>query len=646
MSILFLSSLMMLAALALLLRGRHGASVRTAALVSLLWVAWSVAAVFHLIADYFTGEGFDEAVLFHLRVGLGGTGWREYWLPASLAVLLAASVVVSAWMLFRRLRLRSNDHGSEPGRRNLWLGAALALFALIVNPAATAAGRMAMLSMGHSGKDAPPVFAMTPERIDGEPLRNRRNLVYIYLESVERTYLNEALFPGLTPHLKRLESLGTTYTDVRQVHGTGWTIAGMVASQCGVPLVLPGDSSVATTLDQFLPEARCMGDVLGDEGYELLFLGGADIGFAGKGNFYKTHGFSRVLGRHELEGRLPAGRAQSAWGLYDDDLLDMVHAEYVQLAAKKRPFGIFALTLDTHHPIGHETPSCRDHRYQDGQNPMLNAIACADHLVGQLIDRMLKDPAAADTVFVVASDHLAMNNAAIDRLREGERRNLFIVIDGAQLGAKEVSQPASTLDVGATVLPWLLDGNGDDAPVRLGYGQSLGYGQVSLVEELLLDTDDFLSRHDRFHASLWDRPTLKDGIQLLPDGQGLALGARSIRLPALMRVDVRGRLLALRSADHEKWSLPRQVLSGPADRHFVWVDDCAQTRALEPGSPAEGHRCLAVGRMGDSRLHVQTLEPGKHIDLASLRAHLSDSPPDLLAFHRRQAYGRQPVVAE
>ncbi|GAA6140433.1 sulfatase-like hydrolase/transferase [Hydrogenophaga sp. 5NK40-0174] len=633
MTVLLASLVVMVIALALLLRRRRSRLV--AAFVSLAWVVWSVAAVLHLISDHFTGQGFDEAVVFHLRVGLAGTGWREYWLPVASAALMSLLILLVAWSVFRRMRSQSdNVHSSLASQ---WWGLGLLAAALGANPAALAGGRMVLASVSAQGEPAPSVFQAQAGFTDGRAVKPQRNLVYIYLESVERTYLDDRLFPGLAPNLSRLEKLGASHTDVRQVHGTGWTIAGMVASQCGLPLVLPGDSSVATTLDQFLPEARCMGDVLKDAGYELHYMGGADAGFAGKGNFYRTHGFSHVHGLHELQGRLPAERARSAWGIYDDDLFGLVEAEYHRLAKADKPFGIFTLTLDTHHPVGHETPSCKDLKYRDGQNAMLNAVACADRMVGRLMDRLLESEAAKDTVFVIASDHLAMNNAAIDQLRQGDRKNLFLVIDGGDLRESRVSRSGSMLDAGASVMARLVAQGGPGVTFRLGYGHSMEGEASTLTEELEADTDAFLSRHDRFHASLWDRPQLDEGIRLLPGEQGLALGDRSVRLPVLMMVDADATLLALRSADSAQWNLQDQVLASPPGRHFVWVDDCEQTWILEPEQSPRGRVCLAAGRMGDTRIHLQTLDEGVSVAPSALRAHLSSASPDLVAYALRQS---------
>ncbi|RYE26661.1 MAG: hypothetical protein EOP48_35025, partial [Sphingobacteriales bacterium] len=77
--------------------------------------------------------------------------------------------------------------------------------------------------------------------VDERPLR-KPNIVWIYAESFERTYMDEATFPGLTPDLRELEKSSLSFPDISQIGQSGWTIAGIVASQCGIPLVTTGSN--------------------------------------------------------------------------------------------------------------------------------------------------------------------------------------------------------------------------------------------------------------------------------------------------------------------------------------------------------------------------------------------------------------------
>lgn len=128
---------------------------------------------------------------------------------------------------------------------------------------------------------------------DNAPAAQAKNLVYIYAESLERTYLDENLFPGLITELKELEQSALSFTGLEQVSGTHWTIAGMVASQCGIPLVTASGGNAMSGIDRFLPGATCLGDVLHTRGYNLIYMGGADNDFAGNKQILRHPWFFR-----------------------------------------------------------------------------------------------------------------------------------------------------------------------------------------------------------------------------------------------------------------------------------------------------------------------------------------------------------------
>ncbi|HAI06197.1 MAG TPA: phosphoglycerol transferase I, partial [Pantoea sp.] len=117
------------------------------------------------------------------------------------------------------------------------------------------------------------------------------NVVYIYGESLERTYFDQHAFPGLAPELSRLKEQSIDFSQTEQLPGTDYTIAGMVASMCGIPLFAPFDGNASASLSSFYPQNVCLGDILKNSGYDNWFIQGADLRFAGKDVFLKSHGF-------------------------------------------------------------------------------------------------------------------------------------------------------------------------------------------------------------------------------------------------------------------------------------------------------------------------------------------------------------------
>ena len=71
----------------------------------------------------------------------------------------------------------------------------------------------------------------------GHDFRPEYRNLRVILEQFEQTYTDENLFPGLTPNINKLKKQSVSFTNITSPKATNWTIAGMVASQCGIPLI-------------------------------------------------------------------------------------------------------------------------------------------------------------------------------------------------------------------------------------------------------------------------------------------------------------------------------------------------------------------------------------------------------------------------
>lgn len=473
------------------------------ALTAGLFLLSGLLSIAYFAADYFTGEGVTDAVLFHLVAGPEGAGVLGFTDLLVQAGLALAGLLVFLAVAIRRFRRAARQRDISQAHvpvllRSLRALAApvLACVSLAVHPA-TIDG-MTLWSQYRIESETDISQFVQPVELAAAP-RPHKNLVYLYLESLERTYFDESKFPGLIRNLRELEKDSVSFHGLRQAPMTGWTIAGMTASQCGIPMsTFNVGANRMGERKRFLPGATCMGDLLKNEGYHLTYVGGADLNFAGKGNFYTTHGFDEIIGLEEMDvltgGKLP----KSKWGMYDDTTLDVVYQKFEQLSQTGRPFGLFSLTLDTHPPSGHATPACGEMVYGDGENKMLNAVHCADHLVGHFIRKIRSSQYAESTILVVGSDHLVMNSDATLLIQAPgalPRNNLLLLFDtSAQPGI--VNRVGTTLDVAPTVLS------------QLGYqidefamGRNLFGKGPTMVEKYGFDV--FAGKVERWRTDLW-----------------------------------------------------------------------------------------------------------------------------------------------
>ena len=227
------------------------------------------------------------------------------------------------------------------------------------------------------------------------------NLVLIYAESLEQSYFDESLFPGLLPRLKKLKERSVDFSNLQtSMHAT---IGGMFSSQCGLPLLV---TAAPQNMESFLPSTTCMSDLMGEIGYDMVYMGGASLEFQSKGGFYQSHGFSEVVGKAALSETLKDPKYKNYWGVYDDTLLGAAYRKFDTLTQKGSPFGLVLLTIDTHPPEGHVCKDCEGLTYEDGSNAYLNAIHCTDFLLSRFVEQIRKHPQGKDTLIVFMSDHL------------------------------------------------------------------------------------------------------------------------------------------------------------------------------------------------------------------------------------------------
>jgi phosphoglycerol transferase len=604
-----------------LLLGRYRHSALSRISCAFFICLFVVLSAMYIAADYFTGNGVDNSVMYHLGYGLSGAGFSEY---AGIITLCIALVLMS--LLLARWSYRRLGSGvARPGPK-LRIGLALGLFPLacLLHPTsldlamlygASPISKLFSWTRGDDGGDAAPsrfeeFYRTPPPTAEREPL----NLVFLYLESLERTYFDETRFPGLTNELKALEKESLSFTDIRGSYGAGFTIGGMVASQCGIPLVASSHPNSMSGMDRFLPGAICLGDMLNARGYQLDYMGGASLSFAGKGKFYKNHGFNQVRGLDELIGMQEDPTYRSYWGLYDDSTLAMVYQRYQELAGNKSPFALIALTLDTHHPDGHPSKACEGRVYADGSNPILNAVHCTDLLASRFIRKILDSSAANNTLLVVASDHLALRNSAYDELTSGKRTNLLMIFDPARKLAGENPKPGTTLDTTPTVMSLM----GLKLPAH-GLGRDLNSNLRTLAEGSSA-VNGRLKQWQNELGAFWEVPSAAGGIKIDSHGQIMEISDRKFLLPVLIEFDDDGEISTLKFEQDSPEPLITYVEGATADRLVAWVDRCEKVRSLELSLNKSGY-CLFLGKMGAASVLLQELSTPLHITPQTLASY-------------------------
>ncbi len=433
----------------------------------MVWLSIPFAMTGVWYAFYYVFGEFDAyAILFHWQFGFGGAGVPAKYIGATVIISAITLCLLLLWILTTRR----------------WSGAArfdsLAFLPLLVlNPLS-----LSMVdAFGLLGGEIPALAnEYVAPIVERERDGNFPNVLHIYLESAERTFLENDYFAGVLDPLIAMENRGFVATNIQQVANTGWSIAGMVASTCGVPLIAPWIARKNDYSDgaNFLPSAVCLPNVLRKRGYSTHFMKGADLKFGGVDTFLSTHGVESQSGVHDLLPQYPDQADE--WGVKDGGLLHALESTFRELAGKDQPFYHSALTIGGHIPNGFLAKPCIEGSVELGA--LLNiarGVECTNRLVRLLLDRLEQDGLLENTIVILQSDHLSMKSEATRVLDIFDRRNFFLVF-GPDINSKRVDRPASMMDVYPTLLHMLglLPDHG-----RAGLGVSLLSGKPTLVEK-------------------------------------------------------------------------------------------------------------------------------------------------------------------
>ena len=325
----------------------------------------------------------------------------------------------------------------------------------------------------------------------------KRNLVYIMLESMETTYLSEELEGGsdvnLIPELTALAQEGINFSHngtvggFHSVNGASWTIGAIVAQTAGIPLKTPAgleDWQNGYGKDGiFLPGVTSITNILDEAGYRTSFLCGSDANFGGRKVYYTTHGMDVVYDIYTArrDGIVPSDYFVW-WGMEDLHLFEYARQELTEISQQEEPFAFTMLTVDTHHVGGYQCEYCTD----EFEETYEQSIACSSRQVMEFVNWMKEQPFWDNTTVIITGDHLSMDNGYFQRnVDSGYERMVFnCILNAPVTSGNTKNRDYTALDLFPTTLAALgctIEGD------RLGLGVNLFSDLPTLAEEMGFD---------------------------------------------------------------------------------------------------------------------------------------------------------------
>ena len=344
---------------------------------------------------------------------------------------------------------------------------------------------------------------VAPDSVEITFPEEKRNLVYIMLESMETTYLSKELGGAsdvnLIPELTELAQEGINFSHNDSVggfhatNGASWTIGAIVAQTAGIPLKVPAgieDWQNGYGKDGiFLPGVRSITNILDEAGYYTSFLCGSNADFGGRKPYYVSHGMDEIYDIHTArrDGIVPEDYFVW-WGMEDLHLFEYARQELTKISQLDEPFAFTMLTVDTHHVGGYQCAYCLG----EFEEPYEQSIACSSRQVLEFVNWLKAQPFWDNTTVVITGDHLSMDNGYFQRnVEEGYERMVYSCILNSPVTATHTKNrdycavdlfPTTLAAMGCTI-------EGD----RLGLGVNLFSNRPTLSEKLCFN---------RFNAEL------------------------------------------------------------------------------------------------------------------------------------------------
>ena len=335
----------------------------------------------------------------------------------------------------------------------------------------------------------------------------KRNLLCIYLESMETTYASKDVGGGkpinYIPELTKLAEENVNFSNNSGFGGghpcslTEWTMAGILGSTAGIPYKIPGNHASPVSGVVYLGGVTSLGDILEENGYTNYFMCGSDVSFAGKDMYLKQHGDYII---DDVNWALNNNLIKNTvfWGYADETLFKLAKEELTKIATKNETFNFTMITVDTHQPSGYFCSLCNNKYSQQ----YANVLACSSKQVYDFIMWVQQQKWYDNTTIVLLGDHKSMVADFWDDIGDYDRRTYNCFINVPENVSLEYikNRDFTTLDMFPTILASLgvkIDGE------KLGLGTNIFSGKDTLVEQFGYEyVDDEILKYSDFYNDI------------------------------------------------------------------------------------------------------------------------------------------------
>ena len=334
---------------------------------------------------------------------------------------------------------------------------------------------------------------------------NKRNLVYIYVESLESSYFTKekggSNDDDVMSPIEELTSESINYSDndlyggFFSYNGTNFTTGSLVAQTSGIPLKVRVDSINLTNYKEIVKGAYTLGEILNKEGYNQMFMIGSQGEFGNRKNYFVKHGNYDFYDYYTAREEKKINKDYFEWwGFEDSKLFEYAKEKILEYANEEKPFNFSILTANTHHPDGYIDKDCEE----IFTSHYSNSIYCSVNQVNEFVRWIQEQDFYENTTIIIVGDHATYKTDYLDKKDDRDVYNL--IINSPIETSNNKNRLFSAMDMFPTTLATLnvkIDGD------RLGLGTNLfsnkktlseKYGEEELEEKLQYSSKFYLDK--------------------------------------------------------------------------------------------------------------------------------------------------------
>ncbi|MBR2603793.1 MAG: LTA synthase family protein [Bacilli bacterium] len=440
---------------------------------------------------------FDE-IIFHLRVPLKGTSSdivKDNIIKCFLPTFIISGVIL--FLLYKINRYKSYIYISFKKKeyklriKYIFLVGCLILSTVFLSIRISYIDEMFNVSSYLKARSEQSDFFeknyVDPRNIKLEFPEEKRNLIYIYIESMESSFQDVNLDGediNIIPKLTELAKDNINFSDTDDVggfynmFGTNWTASAMIAQSMGIHYNTPIQDNKYVEYNSVMASLTNIGDILKDNGYYQEIIMGSDSSFAAKNVFFEKHGKFVIKDLNSLKKEKIITKDYDVnWGFEDSILFNYAKDELKKISEKDEPFNLTLLTSNSHFPDGYVEDDCDT---ISDNNSYANSVYCSQQQLYDFVSWIKKQDFYENTTVILVGDHLTM--ASNDMLKEKyeDRRVYNAIINSATTSDTYKNRKFTAFDMFPTTLASMgvkIENN------KLGLGVNLFSDKKTLLEK-------------------------------------------------------------------------------------------------------------------------------------------------------------------